>query len=123
AKQNRLPVARVKNRAGAFVEPTLASTTAAVAASEKGLARDVRTPIANASGPGVYPICGLTFLLVERQPRDAAKGKALVEFLTWAMHDGQAIADDLNYAKLPEAVVHVNEAAFATIGATRRASR
>src|SRR5207237_4579699 len=47
AKQNRLPAALVQNRAGKFVAPTLASTTAAVEASAPALARDVRTPIVN----------------------------------------------------------------------------
>jgi phosphate transport system substrate-binding protein len=123
AKQNHLPVARVKNRAGQFVEPSLASTTAAVEASEKALAKDVRTPIANAATPDAYPICGLTFLLVERQPRDPAKGKALVDFIQWAMHDGQTMTEALNYAKLPDAVVKVNEATLATIGARKGAAK
>ncbi|MBI1797264.1 MAG: phosphate ABC transporter substrate-binding protein PstS [Candidatus Eisenbacteria bacterium] len=122
ARQNRLPVARVKNRAGNFVEPTLASTTAAVEASAKALARDVRAPIANAASPEAYPICGLTFLLVERQPRDAAKGKALADFIAWAMKDGQGMADDLNYARLPAAVVAVNEATLASLVAAGKPS-
>jgi phosphate transport system substrate-binding protein len=46
----------LKNRAGNFVEPSLASTTAAVAASAAALAKDVRTPIVNAAAPDAYPI-------------------------------------------------------------------
>ena len=43
----------------------------------------------DAPGKGSYPICGFTWLLVYKDQRDAAKGKALVSFLKWAMHDGQ----------------------------------
>jgi phosphate transport system substrate-binding protein len=109
AKQNQLPVAQVRNKAGQFVEPTLASTTAAVAASAAALAKDVRTPIANASTPDSYPICGRTFLLVYQDQKDPARAKALASFIDWAMHDGQSMVEGLDYARLPESVVKVNE--------------
>jgi phosphate transport system substrate-binding protein len=64
AKQNGLAMAAVKNKAGRFLSPSLASTTAAVSGAAQALAKDVRTPIVNAPGPDAYPICGLTFLLV-----------------------------------------------------------
>ena len=117
AKQNQLPVAWIKNKSGQFVEPTLASTTAAVAASAQSLARDVRNPIANASGAEAYPISGLTFLLVYQNSKDAARGKALAQFISWAIHDGQEMAEGLDYARLPDAVVKVNEATLRTLTA------
>ena len=117
AKQNQLPVAWIRNKSGAFVEPTLASTTAAVAASAQSLAKDVRNPIANASGADAYPISGLTFLLVYQNSKDAARGKALAEFISWAIHDGQEMAAGLDYARLPDAVIKVNEATLHTLTA------
>jgi phosphate transport system substrate-binding protein len=117
AKQNQLPVAWVRNKSGKFVEPTLASTTAAVASSAATLAKDVRNPIANASGPDAYPISGLTFLLVYQNSKDAARGKALAQFISWAIHDGQEMAESLDYARLPDAVVKVNEATLRTLTA------
>ncbi len=115
AKQNQLPYAQLRNKAGKFIEPSLASTTAAVKGASAALAKDVRSPIANSPDPDAYPIAGLTFLLVEQQPRDAVKGKALVDFLHWAMHDGQGMVEALDYARLPEAVVAVNEKTLATV--------
>jgi phosphate transport system substrate-binding protein len=112
AKQNQLPVAQVQNKAGKFVEPTLASTTAAVAAGAEALAKDVRTPIANAVSADAYPIAGLTFLLVYQDQKDPARAKALANFIDWAIHDGQGLAEGLEYARLPEAVVKVNEASL-----------
>src|SRR5206468_8379709 len=51
AKQNKLTVALVRNKAGNFVEPSLVSTTAAVAAAAAALNKDVRTPIVNSAAP------------------------------------------------------------------------
>ncbi|MGE5179186.1 MAG: phosphate ABC transporter substrate-binding protein PstS [Bacteroidota bacterium] len=110
AKQNALPMAKLQNAAGVYVDPTLASTTAAVRASAAALQQDVRTPIVNAASPDAYPIAGLTFLLVYESQPDAAKGKALAQFIQWAMTDGQKMAEPLYYAPLPEEIVRVNQA-------------
>ncbi len=112
AKQNQLPYALVQNKAGQFVEPTLASTVAAVIGAAPMLAKDVRTPIVNAPGAEAYPIAGLTFLLVYQEQKNAETAKALSDFITWAMHDGQELAASLEYARLPESVVQVNEASL-----------
>jgi phosphate transport system substrate-binding protein len=110
AKQNHLAYAHVRNAAGKFIEPTLASTTAAAQGAAAMLAKDVRTPIANSSSPDAYPIAGMTFLLVYKDQKDADKGKALVDFIRWANSKGQEINETLEYARLPEPVVKVNEA-------------
>jgi phosphate transport system substrate-binding protein len=110
AKQNHLAYAHVRNAAGKFIEPTLASTTAAAQGAAAMLAKDVRTPIANSSSPDAYPIAGMTFLLVYKDQKDADKGKALADFIRWANSKGQEINETLEYARLPEPVVKVNEA-------------
>ncbi len=112
AKQNKLPAAHVRNRSGKFIEPTLASTTAAAEGAAPMLAKDVRFPIVNSPAPDAYPICGLTFLLVYQDQKDAGKAHALAGFLEWAIHEGQAAAAPLDYAPLPGAVVKVNEASL-----------
>jgi phosphate transport system substrate-binding protein len=117
AKQNKLAVALLKNRAGNFIEPSLESTTAAIKASAAVLAKDVRTPIVNSSAGGAYPISGLTYLLVYQDMKDAARAKALADFIRWAIHDGQSVAPQLDYAPLPPEVVRVNDAVLATLTA------
>ncbi len=117
AKQNQLSITLVKNRAGNFIDPSLESTTAAVAAAANALAKDVRTPIVNSNGGGAYPISGLTYLLVYQDSKDPARARMLADFIRWAIHDGQAMAGALDYAALPAAVVKVNEAALATLTA------
>ena len=117
AKQNQLPFALVQNKSGKFVEASLASTTAAVEGAATLLAKDVRTPIANSPAPEAYPIAGLTFLLVYQDQKDAARAKVLADFIAWAMHDGQDVAQSLDYARLPDGVVKVNEASLKTLTA------
>jgi phosphate transport system substrate-binding protein len=112
AKQNKLPMALVQNRSRKFIQPTIASTTAAAEGAAPMLAKDVRYPIVNSPAPDAYPICGLTFLLVYQDQKDADKAHALATFIDWAIHDGQAVAPTLDYAPLPEAVVKVNEASL-----------
>ncbi len=102
AKQNKMPYADVKNAAGEFVKPTIESTTAAMATAE--IPDDFRFSITNAPGKDSYPISGATWLLVYEQQKDPAKGKKLVEFLKWAQKDGEKMAQDLDYAPLPEAL-------------------
>ncbi len=110
AKQNNFSVASIRNTAGKFIAPSLVSTTAAANGAAVQLAKDVRTPIVNSPAPDAYPIAGLTFLLVHKDQKDAAKGKAIVDFIRWAMTEGQASAEGLDYASLPESVVKVNQA-------------
>jgi phosphate transport system substrate-binding protein len=102
ATQNKMPYADVKNAAGEFVKPTIESVTAALAAAD--IPDDFRFSMTNASGKNAYPIAGPTWLLVYEQQKDANKGKKLVEFLKWALTDGEKMAKDLEYAPLPESV-------------------
>jgi phosphate transport system substrate-binding protein len=102
AVQNKMPYADVKNSAGNFVKPSLESVTAALATAD--IPDDFRFSMTNAPGKDAYPIAGATWLLVYEQQKDATKGKKLVEFLKWALTDGEKMAKDLQYAPLPESV-------------------
>jgi phosphate transport system substrate-binding protein len=110
AIQNKLPVALLKNKAGDFVEPSFDAVTAAAAESLPATPEDLRVSITDAAGKGAYPISSYTYILVYKEQRDAAKGKALVDFLWWGLHDGEQFAKDLNYAPLPAEIVKRAEA-------------
>jgi phosphate transport system substrate-binding protein len=110
ATQNNLPVAQVKNASGSFIAPSIDSVTAAAAASAAAMPEDLRVSITNAAGAQAYPISSYTYILVYKDQKDAAKGKALVDFLWWGLHDGEAFAKPLQYAPLPEDVVKRAEA-------------
>jgi phosphate transport system substrate-binding protein len=105
AVKNKLPVAAIKNAAGKFVEPTIASTTAAAAGAAKSMPDDFRVSLTNAAGDDAYPIASFTWLLVYKDQPNEVKGRALVKFLWWMSHEGQKYAADLLYAPLPQEVV------------------
>src|SRR5499433_2483284 len=107
---NKLPAAAVKNAAGKFVEASIESTTAAAAGAANNMPSDFRVSLTNAPGDSSYPIASFTWLLVYKDQPDEAKGKLLVKFLWWAIHDGQKYTADLLYAPLPAPVVKQIEA-------------
>jgi phosphate transport system substrate-binding protein len=115
--QNQLPYAVVKNRSGQWIAPSLSSTVAAAAGGAQKMAEtnDVRVSIAYAPGPTVYPIAGFTYLLIPQNQTDEAKGKALAEFLWWAIHDGEKDAAQLLYAQIPPSVVAIDERILKTV--------
>jgi phosphate transport system substrate-binding protein len=115
AEQTRMTAAALKNREGEFVLPTLESTSAAAAGAVKTMPEDFRVSLVDAPGKTAYPIAGFTWILVYRDQRDPAKGKALVSFLKWAIHEGQKMAPALLYAPLPKPVVERVEKAIGTI--------
>ena len=101
ALQSKMAFALIKNKAGNFIEPTTASTTAAMAGAVGKLPADLRGSIVNADGADSYPIAGLTYLLVYKKQQNEAKGRALVAFISWAIKSGDSYARDLEYAPLP----------------------
>lgn len=101
AEQNKLPYASVKNSSGEYIKPSLDSITAAAAGVASQIPEDLRVSITNATGKDAYPISSFTYFLVYKNQDDQAKGKALVNFLWWALHDGEQMAKPLLYAPLP----------------------
>jgi phosphate transport system substrate-binding protein len=110
AVKNKMPVASVKNAAGKFIEPTIASTTAAAAGAAKNMPSDFRVSLTNPPGDDAYPIASFTWLLVYKDQQNELKGRAVAKFLWWMSHEGQKYADELLYAPLPQSVVKQVEA-------------
>jgi phosphate transport system substrate-binding protein len=103
ANQNKLTPGIIKNREGAWVRPTLESVSQAAAKAD--MPDDYRVSITNEPGKDAYPIASFTYILVYKDQADPAKGKALLQFLWWAIHDGEKSAAALDYAPLPKPVV------------------
>ena len=94
---NKIAYASVKNAKGAFIEPTVKSTTAAAAGAT--LPADFRKVIVNTPAADGYPITSFTYLLVYPNSKPAVK-----QFLKWALTDGQKDAPEMTYAPLPTEV-------------------
>ena len=115
AEKNNLPYAALKNKAGYFVEPTFDAVSAAAAGFIKNMPADLRVEITNADGKDSYPIAGFTWLLIYQNMKDKTKAKAIVNFLKWAVTDGEKYAKELYYAPLPKEVVKLDEKKIAKI--------
>ena len=107
AVSNKLAYADVKNAEGQFVKPSLKSVTAA-ASAELPQDTDFRVSITNPKGAEAYPISSFTWLLVQPQPKDTAKGAEIKKFLEWMLQpEAQRMAADLHYAPLPVPVIEL----------------
>ncbi|MGZ8845036.1 MAG: phosphate ABC transporter substrate-binding protein PstS [Pyrinomonadaceae bacterium] len=109
AVQNKLPVALIKNKSGNFIEPSVDAVTAAAAGALANTPEDLRVSITDAPGPTAYSISSYTYILVYQEQQDAIKGKAIVDFLWWGIHDGEQFAKDLQYAPLPDEIIKRTE--------------
>jgi phosphate transport system substrate-binding protein len=107
ANQNKMPAAELQNASGEWVKATIESVTEAAAGAVAQLpaTSDYRISIVNAPGKKSYPISSFTWLLVYKTQTDAAKGKQLVAFLKWYLHDGEKSTAKLDYAPLPDVLV------------------
>ncbi len=115
AVQNKLPAALIKNASGKFVEPSIDAVTAAAASASAQTPDDLRVSITNSAGENAYPISSYTYILAYKDQKNAEKGKALVDFLWWGIHDGEQFAKDLQYAPLPAEIVKRAEAKINSI--------
>jgi len=113
AIQNQLTVAAVQNAEGAFVKPTIEATSAAAVGVQ--VPDDFRVSITNSPGKGAYPIASFTYLLVYKDQTNKEKGPAVIDFLKWAVTDGEKFAAPLYYAPLPAAVQNKVLAKVATL--------
>lgn len=104
AKNSSLPYAWLQNRAGTIVEPTPKSVSAAASGALKTMPADFRISITDAEGKDSYPLSGFTYLLVYKSmPKE--KGEKIVNFLNWALKQGQDYSEPLHYAPLPKELI------------------
>ena len=115
ALQNKISYGSVLNMAGEFTKATVESVTAAAGSAAGKMPADFRVSITNAPGKGVYPVSSFTWLLLYENPKDKAQAKTMVDFVKWALSDGQKFCGALGYAPLPDEVVKLELAQLAKI--------
>ena len=113
AKNNGLSMASLQNKSGKFVAPDTASGAAALASVQ--LPENLRIWPVDPTGANDYPIASFTWLLLYKKYDDAAKLKALKDFIAWGLTDGQKFSEELGYIPLPASVVAKAQAALATV--------
>lgn len=101
----KLPVAKIKNKAGYLISP---DTKAIMIAAEQALkkSRNYLDSLIDPPGRKSYPLSGFTYIILfQKMPEE--KGRILVEFLNWALTEGQKFSSELNFTPLPERVRQV----------------
>jgi len=119
ALEHNFTYAAVKNKAGEFVLPTLASTSAA--AQGVTVPANLGIKISNPAGAGAYPITSQTFIVVNKDlckagtPGGEAAAKGVVEFLDYGLGAGQSILSQADYAALPSSILAKSKEAVASL--------
>jgi phosphate transport system permease protein/phosphate transport system substrate-binding protein len=118
ALTTKMPYAFIQNKAGKFIEPSLDSAKAAVSASApqlpKGDGSWSSVSIVDAPGDTSYSIASFVYILLYKELStdpgiDQSKAKALTDFFSWAITDGQKSAPNLGYVPLPDQVVKLDQ--------------
>lgn len=115
AVQNKIAFGSVQNSAGAFVKASIESASAAAEAAAAKMPADFRVSITNPPGEAAYPISSFTWMLFYQNPQDKNHAKAMVDFVRWALTDGQKFAAELGYGPIPKNVVELELKALQTI--------
>src|SRR5262245_61058225 len=115
ALANKISYGSVQNSSNEFVLATPESVTAAADAAASAMPADFRVSITNPPGKAAYPISSFTWILLYESPQDKNQGKIMVDFMKWAVTDGQKYAKDLGYAPLPKSVAEQVQKALGTI--------
>jgi phosphate ABC transporter phosphate-binding protein len=123
--QNKMAYAYIQNADGTnFVEPTLETIAADASAATGNLPPAdgdwSKVSIVNEPGQNSYPVASFTYLLVYKDLGQVSgmtqdKAKAVVDFLNWAIHDGQQYSSSLLYVPLPDSVVKLDERGLSQI--------
>lgn len=104
ATENHLTTAQLRNKSGQFVSPSMKAYRAAATNGDWGNAHNFAVSLIDQQGAESWPIVSATFLLVPKDPKDAARAKNVLKFVDWAYNGGGQIASDLEYIPLPKMV-------------------
>jgi phosphate transport system substrate-binding protein len=114
AKQNHLTYARMVNKAGKVVEPTIATFRNAAASADWVCAAksDFYVLFLDSPGADAWPISATTFVLVYKNPPDQAATANALKFFQWGMEKGDQLATSLDYVPLPDNAVKAIETSW-----------
>ena len=110
AKQNHLTTMKMINKDGKTVTAVPDAIMAAAAGADWAHAPGFYMIITNSPGAKSWPIAGATFILIPKEPKDAAATSEALKFFAWAYKNGDKMAESLDYIPMPDSVVKLIEA-------------
>ena len=114
-ENSSLPMASIRNAAGAFVLPSNKSISEVASTLGSKMTNNFRVSLANAAGQECYPIVSFTWFYVPEHPHDAERRRAINEYLSWVYGPGQELARAQGYTTLPPSVLEKVRAKLATL--------
>ncbi len=105
ARQNKMTSVNTINRDGKPVAPSAAAFQAAAANADWEKADHYYVILTDQPGAESWPIAGATFILIHKQPQDAAAATEALKFFAWAYKSGDKMAEELDYVPMPDKVV------------------
>ena len=116
AVQNNMPYARVQNKAGKYISPSIPAVSAA---ANIQIPADTKVSLTNTDAADGYPISGFSWVLLYKEQkygdRSADRAAKLVKLISWMIHDGQQYSSALTYAPLSSAAVNAGDAVLKTV--------
>jgi phosphate transport system substrate-binding protein len=109
ALQNKMNHVTLRNRAGKFVGPDSKTFQAAAANADWSHAPGFYMVLTDQPGAESWPITGASFILVYKRQEHPKVGTAVLNFFDWAYHNGQKMAEQLDYVPMPDNVVRLVE--------------
>jgi phosphate transport system substrate-binding protein len=111
AALNGISYGFVMNKSGNVIEPSLNATSLAAAVE---LPADTRILITDTDAPDGYPIAGFAWMLLyenldaNRAIATRAQAVELLNFVVWAVTDGQELSEGLSFSRIPAPVLERN---------------
>ena len=101
ALQNKLTFTKMVNKAGKTVAPTSEAFQAAAANANWKSQPGYGVILANQPGDNSWPMTAATWILIYKQPSDAAATGEALKFFAWAYKNGAKMAQELDYIPMP----------------------
>ena len=101
AKQNKLTYTKMVNKDGKEILPTSEAFQAAAANADWKSQPGYGVILANQPGANSWPMTAATWILVYKQPQDAAATAEALKFFAWSFAKGGKMAEDLDYVPMP----------------------
>ena len=116
AVQNNMPYARIQNKSGNYISPSIPAVSAA---ADIQIPADTKVSLTNTDAANGYPISGFSWVLLYKEQkygdRSADRAAKLVKLIQWMIHDGQQYSSALTYAPLSGAAVSAGDAVLKTV--------
>jgi len=103
-KKNNMNFLQLQNADGKYVSPDDLTFAAAAAGADWFSVPGMGVSMVNAKGANSWPVSTASFILMYKEPADKAAAAEALKFFDWAFKNGKAMAAELDYVPLPDAL-------------------